>query len=255
MQIFTPQVAPGDFESISQMTIIGCYPSCTKPIQTFDIEVGWIVAPNQTWTYPDGTVHQDSYTHLFVLTRIFYPPTKTSTPPCLVQPSATTSGWSCGFNSNYPNGSPDFPGEVLSIANPTNASQVPTIPFVIVYSNGNWWIRYNGNWIGYIDGRWFNSNFNSVAEAQWSGEVGVYSNPPATQMGNGTCGTITNTNTTFSAHMYNMLFAESGYTVPALSKSLKSKQELTAKKYYNGSFYSESNGSSTLSYGGPTGCP
>jgi hypothetical protein len=246
MQIFKPTVAPGDLESVSQMTIFGCWPSCSKLTPSFDIEVGWIVDPAFPWIDPNGTVYRDSNTHLFVFVRnsLYGAPDNA----CMVQPA-----WTCGFVPY--GGAIDHPGEVLLTASPTNASQVPVSHFVIVYSNGNWWIQYNSEWLGYIDGHWFNSEFNSVAAAEWSGEVAVYSNQPATQMGSGTCGTVTNTSTTFSAHMYGMLFAESGYTVPALSKSLKSKQTVTAKKYYNGSFYSESDGSSTLSYGGPTGCP
>ena len=252
MEIFTPTVASGDLESLDQMVIFGCPSSCTQS-EPFDIEVGWIVAPNQTWTYPDGTAGSDLYTHLFVFVR----DTDKAAPDnaCLVH--WTPAGWTCGWNSNYPNGSPDYPGEVLSITNPSTASQVTVGHFVIVYSNGSWWIQYNGNWIGNIDGRWFNGLFNSVAEAQWGGEVALHSNRPTTQMGNGTCGTVTNTNTMFSAHMYNMLFAESGYTVPALDNSLKSIQSVSA--HYKGSFYSTTDPTygqpvSNLSYGGPTDC-
>jgi len=247
MQIFKPTVAPGDLESVAQLTVLGCDILCYRK---FDIEVGWIVAPNFYWTDPNGTSYKDSNTHLFVFVRN----TQKAAPDnaCMVQPA-----WTCGFVQYVPPGGvTDYPGKVIATASATNAAQVPTVPFAIVYSNGNWWIQYNGEWLGYIDGSWFINQFNSVTAANWLGEVGVYSNPPATQMGSGTCGTVKNTSTTFSAHIYNMLFAESGYTVPALDKSLKSKQTVTAKKYYNGSFYSTNKGTvSNLSYGGPTGCP
>ncbi len=135
MEIFTPTVASGDLESLDQMVIFGCPSSCAQS-EPFDIEVGWIVDPRLPWMYPNGSSDPgDPYTHLFIFVRNSQlAPSKDAT--CLVH--FTGTGWTCGFNSNYPNGSPDFPGEVLSITNPPTASQVTVGHFVIVYSNGSW---------------------------------------------------------------------------------------------------------------------
>jgi len=249
IQIFNPKVGTRDSESIAQMIAFGCYPTCAGNSPDFDIEFGWIVAPHSTWTYPpqaNKSSGMDPYTHLFVFVRSNTSPKAA----CLVQWNGT--GWDCGWNSNYPGGSSDYPGEVIV----PNASQPPVGHFVIVYSNGNWWLGYNNKWIGNVSGNWFgqdqqgNYKFSSVGYAQWSGEVGINSHSVSTEMGNGTCGTAP-----FSAQFLNMNLAESGFTISARDPALYPSMQITDSELYNGYSYTPPNTTnSILSYGGPKGC-
>src|SRR5207248_3878847 len=45
-QVYKPTVASGDLESVAQLTVFNNTPLAGT---TFDIEVGWMVAPHQKW--------------------------------------------------------------------------------------------------------------------------------------------------------------------------------------------------------------
>jgi len=235
IEVYKPTVATGDLESVAQLTVFNAG-------ITFDIEVGWIVAPNQQWVGKNGT-YTDSNTHLFVFVR-----NKlrliVADQACLVQP-AFLGGWKCGFVPA--SGATDYPGEILSLPGGT----VKT--FYVVNISGNWWIQYDANWIGYIKGSWFGRQFKSVGYASWHGEIATISSNPTTQMGNGTCGTKTS-----PAHFYTMQIESATKPTDAGNPKLKPQFSVTdtGKNYYNGKFSPTTSGTgSTLAYGGPTGCP
>lgn len=235
IEVDKPTVATGDLESIAQLTVFN---KTLLAGTTFDIEEGWVVAPQQNWVGKKGT-YKDSNTHLFVFVRDIY-----QTPSaCLVEPTAPRStSWTCGFVPA--SGATDFPGEILSLPSGT----VKT--FYVVDIKGNWWIQYDANWIGYIDGSWFGGQFNNVASAGWQGEIATKSSNPATQMGNGTCGTKTNPR---PAHFYTMQVETATQSIAAWT--LQKHSSVTNAALYNGNYYYNTSTQSTLAYGGPTGCP
>ncbi len=234
-----PTVSNNDY-SIAQVAIFNGSPDNYGATYTKDIEVGWIVDPS-VWPNVQGPPQP----HLFVFVRDSNKTTD-SDQNCFVQLDVITSQWSCGFGAYYT--SPVLPGDQL------NVTPGDVKPFVIVYSNGNWFIQYDYSWIGYISGSWFTDStgtFDHVSYAQWQGEVASTSLQPTTQMGNGYCGSKTSP---VPAHFYTMQVATYTQAIDAWTLSSTHRATATNPKLYNGKPTTSSTGS-TLSYGGPTGCP
>ncbi len=236
MDIWHPTVYPGDQESLAQIAVIQTQLYQGRPTLWRDIEEGWLVDPDPS-VYGGGTDP-----HLFVYVRDV--PKYGGSSGCLVQQDASSpTGWSCGF---VPLDTTNYPGKSLM----SEVGNVRT--FYIAYSGGNWLIHYDANYIGYIPESAFSGSFNSVSVAEWQGEVAVAKNPPATQMGNGNCGTSTSPQNV-PAHFYTMAIETATQSYPAYTYSQKA--EVTNKKFYNGAYNYTKNTLTTLAYGGPTGCP
>jgi len=230
MDIWKPYLQSGDIQTLAQIAALDTQTILGYPVIFHDIELGWMVTPYAYGGGPDPK--------LFVFVRDSW---KYGKDGCLVQ--KTSTGWSCGFKQLD---TTNYPGKDLL----SGVGKVKK--FSIVYSSGNWFILYDGNRIGYIPESAFSFTFNKVTTANWQGEVLVASTPPTTQMGNGNCGTSTSSQNV-PAHFYTMAIESPTQAYPAYTYS--QTYFATDKKFYNGAYNYTKNTKTTLTYGGPSGCP